>query len=243
VGVPDSLVDRLVGLSTLAGLRNYSCYEPLCFCAAWALVVVPWTARNFSVFHKLALITTNGGGTFYGGNNDIVLHDRAYLGSWISRTNLPVRPPVDAQADEVSNDQLEWRLGFAWVRGHWSQMSPLLCYKLGRFIMPAVESPNKNFVLLESVTYLPYALLVFFGLGKCLRMRRTYSSSSWLALHSIVLANLASTLIFYGSARFRDAIMPVLVIYAAIGLQWIADATLKSRGWNAPGWFVPRKEE
>jgi 4-amino-4-deoxy-L-arabinose transferase-like glycosyltransferase len=212
-------------------------------CAAWACVVLPWTARNVAVFHKLVSITTNGGATFYGGNNDIVLHDRAFLGSWISTTKLPGRPLIDAQPDEVSHDQMEWRLGFRWVRSHWSQMPLLFCYKLARFIMPAVESKNKNFVLLESVTYLPYGLLIFFGVGACWRMRRTYSGSRWLAMHAFVLGNLTSALIFYGSARFRNAIAPVLMIYAAVGLQWIATLTLKSGGWNAPGWFLPPREE
>lgn len=191
-------------------------------CGAWALPVLPWTVRNFAVFHKLVLITTNGGSTFYGANNDTVLHDRAFVGSWISTTKLPGRALIDAQPDEVSHDQMEWRLGFQWVASHWPQMPLLLCYKLGRFIMPAVESANKTFVLLESITFLPYAFLIFVGVFTCCRTPRKYSSSRWLAIHAFVLANLTSTLIFYGSTRFRDAIAPVLVIYAAIGLQWIA---------------------
>jgi hypothetical protein len=121
-------------------------------------------------------------------------------------------------------------------------MPLLFCYKFGRFIMPAVESPNKNFVLLESVTYLPYGLLIFLGMGACWRTRRTYSSSRWLAVHAFVLGNLTSTLIFYGSARFRDAIAPVLVIYAAVGLQLIAKLTLKPGGLNAPGWFFRQEK-
>jgi 4-amino-4-deoxy-L-arabinose transferase-like glycosyltransferase len=80
-------------------------------CAAWAFVVLPWTVRNFAVFNKLVLITTNGGSTFYGANNDIVLHDRAFLGSWVSTTRLPGRTLIDA--DEVIHDQIKWRLGFA----------------------------------------------------------------------------------------------------------------------------------
>jgi hypothetical protein len=146
-------------------------------CAAWALVVLPWTVRNFAVFNQLVWITTNGGSTFYGANNDIVLHDRAFLGSWVSTTRLPGQSLIDA--DEAVHDRIAWRLGFAWVRSHWSQMPLLFCYKIGRFIMPAVESPNKNFVVLQSITYLPYGLLIFLGMGACWRTRRTYSSSRW----------------------------------------------------------------
>ena len=196
-------------------------------CAAWAVVVLPWTVRNFAVFHKLILITTNGGSTFHGANNDIVLHDRAFLGSWVATNELPGRALIRAQPDVVSVDRMEWRLGFEWVGSHWPQMPLLLCYKLGRFILPAVESPNKKFVLLESVTYLPYGFLMLLGAFACWKTRRKYASSGWLALHAFVLANLASTLIFYGSARFRDAIAPALVIYATLGFEWIVKLTRK----------------
>src|SRR5581483_4163921 len=51
--------------------------------AAGALVLLaPWAVRNYDVHGRLVLIASNGGSTFYGANNDVVLHDRAYLGSW-----------------------------------------------------------------------------------------------------------------------------------------------------------------
>src|SRR4051794_13776592 len=51
----------------------------LAFCAC--LVVAPWALRNYRVHRRVVLFTTNGGSTFYGANNDTVLHNLAYLGS------------------------------------------------------------------------------------------------------------------------------------------------------------------
>src|SRR5262249_60480337 len=54
-----------------------------------AAVVVPWTYRNYHVHHRFVPVATNGGSTFYGGNNDRVVNERRLFGSWVSTTELP----------------------------------------------------------------------------------------------------------------------------------------------------------
>ncbi len=84
-------------------------------------VVAPWTWRNYVVHHQFVLIATNGGWTFYGSNNNIVLHNRRFLGRFAPPYLLQQRAVVNAMP-EVSLDRLEWRLGIAWVRAHWASM-------------------------------------------------------------------------------------------------------------------------
>jgi len=187
----------------------------LLFALGTAAIVLPWTLRNRAVHHHWVLMTTNGGSTFYGANNDITLHGRHFLGSWIATNYLPGRKAIDATPDEYSHDRLEWKLGEDWVAAHPFDLPLLVCYKISRFWLPDWSSPNSKAVLMQMVGYTPIGILILLGLAAS--WRRTMPA--WLAVHGVLAATLFSTVIFYGSARFRDAIAPALMIYAAYGLE------------------------
>ena len=92
---------------------------PCClFAVTFLAVVLPWTYRNHEVHGHAVLVATNGGSTFYGGNNDRVVDwsQPRGLGYWFSTTELPQRELIDAQPDEWSHDQMEWKLGKDWLR-------------------------------------------------------------------------------------------------------------------------------
>jgi len=189
------------------------------FIAAF-LVMAPWTVRNYLTFHQFVLVATNGGSTFYGANNDRSLHERAYLGGWLSTLDLPGRDMIEAAPDEVSREKVAWRLGISWVRTHLADMPQLAGYKLIRFWLPDVSSPNRKFVILQTVCGIPFTLLVLLGL--VFSFRAPYRNAvEWWPLDAVVVSNLLNVIIFYGSPRFRDAITPVLMVYAALGLHAI----------------------
>jgi 4-amino-4-deoxy-L-arabinose transferase-like glycosyltransferase len=196
---------------------------------AFAIVIFPWALRNYEVHHHLVLIATNGGSTFYGANNDVTLHDKRYMGLWIATNYLPYRKEIDATPDEYSHDQLEWTLGKSWVSAHVVDLPLTTFYKMGRFWLPDWASANRKFVLMQFAGYTPFGILILVGLAISLRPLRRAASPPWLAIHGILAANLFSSIVFYGSGRFRDSITPVLMIYAALGLaQLIAWVSRKS---------------
>jgi heme A synthase len=51
--------------------------------------------------------------------------------------------------------------------------------------------------------------------------------------HGIIAATIITALIFWGSPRFRDANLPLLMAYAAVGLQTILPGKLTAAcaGW------------
>ena len=181
-------------------------------------VLAPWAARNYTVFHHLVLGTTNGGSTFYGGNNDVVLDNPHYYGSWISTVELPYRNLIDATPNEVAHDKEEWHLGIQWVEGHERSMSLLLFYKIVRFSLPDIGSANKKYVMLQLIGGTPLLILAMVGSIRCLR-NRSYWTEGWFIAHGILAATVVTALIFWGSPRFRDANLPVLMAYAAVGMQ------------------------
>jgi Dolichyl-phosphate-mannose-protein mannosyltransferase len=183
-----------------------------------AVVIVPWTLRTSMVHGRFVAIASNGGSTFYGGNNDRVLHEPRLWGGWVSTLHLPGRDRVDAQPDEVAHDDMEWELGLAWCRAHWTSLPVLAFFKLARLCLPDVASANLTYDLLQLVAYTPFLLLYLFSLPTLLT-RPELRTLPWFTLHLIVLANILTALFFWGSPRFRDANTPLLMAYAVVGAQ------------------------
>ncbi len=181
---------------------------------ATVIVVAPWTMRNFRVHGQLVLVATNGGSTFYGGNNDVVAAKTKAIGTWVSTRKLTGRELIDATPNEVAHDKLEWQLGRAWLHEHPSQVPLLMSAKVARSLLPDVDSPNRKYVLLNLVGYTPYLLLMLVGIARCV-LHRELRSNKWVVIHGTTIA---TALIFWGSPRFRDANLPVLMVYCAAGV-------------------------
>jgi hypothetical protein len=191
---------------------------PALLAAAFACVLMPWTLRNYQVFDRFVLVATNGGSTFYGGNNDVVLQDPAEYGAWVATNYLPGRDLIEAEPDEVSHDKMEWHLGLQWVREHGSSLPRLFFFKLARLVLPDLSSPNRTYVLLQGVCTAPFLLLFAAGAFACLR-DRSYWTAPWFAVHGTLACTVVTTLVFYGSTRFRDANAPLFMLYVVIGLR------------------------
>ena len=198
--------------------RRYCMPALIALTVAFFATVSVWTARNFRVHGRFVAIATNGGSTFYGGNNSLVAHEFTRLGSWVSTGKLPGRDAIEATRDEVAHDRMEWSLGLDWVRRHPSLMPQLLLAKAIRFMGPDIDAPKPLYIIFTLLTVIPFMVLYTLGAIETLR-RPEYWTAPWLLLHGVFLATLATALIFWGSPRFRDSITPVLMIYAAVCLK------------------------
>lgn len=183
-----------------------------------------WTARNYRVHHAFVLVSTNGGSTFYGGNNDTVLRVPQFMGAWVATTHLPGRAQIEAAPNEYLHDQVEWQLGKQWVRSHLAMMPVLIAMKLVRFVLPEIDSENKKFVLLSVVTYLPFLPLWILGFRELREKERL--SPGWFLVHAAVATTLITAVVFWGSPRFRDAVAPLLMLYAACGVERVVSQHL-----------------
>ncbi|MGD0199375.1 MAG: hypothetical protein ABSD27_01345, partial [Bryobacteraceae bacterium] len=184
------------------------------------VVVLPWTVRNYVVHGKLVWIATNGGSTFYGGNNDWVISSIRHYGGWVSTRGLP-GASEDLAKDEVERDRSQWRRGKQWVQSHIRWMPALLAAKYVRLWLPDIDSPNRAYVWLNVVCTTPFLLLILAGQ---LRMTRSaqWWSPSWLVLHGAGATTAVMALITWGSPRFRDVNATLLMVYAAVAVVWIA---------------------
>jgi 4-amino-4-deoxy-L-arabinose transferase-like glycosyltransferase len=222
------LVPVLLGL--LVGhqvrVRRLRPLAPVVLVVAFLAILLPWTVRNYLAHDRLVLVATNGGSTFYGGNNDLVLSELRYLGNWVTTVKLPGRDLIEATPDEVSHDQMEWQLGWQWCRQHLRSLPLLWLYKFCRLWLPDLDSANRSYVLAQVLGYSPF--LVLFVLGLVRRLRYGWSTP-WLVIDGALMATILTGLIFWGSPRFRDANAPLLMAFAALGWQVIVLRKTKSR--------------
>lgn len=184
-------------------------------------VVLPWTMRNYKVHGTLVLVATNGGSTFYGGNNDWAISNVRNYGAWVSTRLLP-GADADALKAEAERDRSQWQRGKQWVRTHLAWMPLLVTAKYVRLWLPDISSRNRAYVLLQLVCTTPFLLLVLLGQFRMLRAARWWTPA-WLVLHATGLTTAFVALLFWGSPRFRDANASLLMLYAAVALEllWI----------------------
>lgn len=175
----------------------------LAMCAA---VVAPWTLRNVRVMGSPVLIAANGGSTFFGANNGLVVSEPALRGVWVTPRRLA---PEDSGLAEIERDRVQWRRGVAWLIDHPGEWPALMFWKLARLALPDWESANQKYVLLGWITTLPVLALTYAGIA---RLRNP-------ALDATMLATVVTALIFWGSPRFRDANLCVLAVYAGVACE------------------------
>jgi hypothetical protein len=180
------------------------------------LVVAPWTYRNWQVHQHPVLIATNGGSTFYGGNNDRIIREWRLWGSWVSTTDLPQRELIDAAPDEVAHDAVEWRLGRQWVAEHPGGALLTAPLKLARLVLwlPDFDG-GRWFYLARAAGYLPFLALMLAGAWRGLR-QGWINSPRWWLIHVALAATAVTAVLFWGSPRFRDANTPLLMVYAGL---------------------------
>jgi len=118
---------------------------------------------------------------------------------------------------EVVQDHIQWRQGIQWLQANILAIPAIIIMKLGRFVLPDVESSNKMYVVVSVTGYLPFLALWLAGIPKLIRYGATLPK--WLVLHLAFAATVFTAFVFWGSPRFRDANPPLLMIYAACGAE------------------------
>ena len=179
-----------------------------------ALVVAPWTARNYAHYGRLVFVASEGGVTFWTGNHPLAIGEGDMAANPdLKRASLALR----AQHPELSEEQMEpvyYEEAFAWIRSHPWQWLSLEIRKIFYLVVPVGPSyqlHSTRYYVASLVSYgvlLPAAIAGFWRLGS----RRRTVPGLWLLGGSAVLVSL----IFFPQERFRIPVIdPVLIICAA----------------------------
>jgi len=189
------------------------------------LMLVPWTIRNYRVFHAFVPFQTEGGDTLLGSYNRIVAFNPDYYGYWVYPVSeLPeYRDQITAPNNEVIRDHVETRLALEWTRNHPEKWWYLVESKFRRSLTPFLQ-PHAPLLYRAAMLVSWGPVLVLFALGFfpiAIYFLRT-NKPGWI-LHLGVFHFVFTALIFYGASRFRYPVEGLCIILACATLVWICE--------------------
>ncbi len=187
-----------------------------------ALVVAPWTIRNYRVLGAFVPVSTNGGYTLYAANNP----DATGLA-------MPM-PPVPGELGEVSRDHLRMRAALTWIVTHpirWAELATAkVAYTWGTTSsVMAVVSADRLPTRVEDACK---ALLnVTWGLLFVWCAVATFRQHAWaragLVPGLLLLAYVFALHLFY-EAHSRHHVPVLTVLCVIAGLAWAGPSTGES---------------
>jgi 4-amino-4-deoxy-L-arabinose transferase-like glycosyltransferase len=193
-------------------------------CLATALVVLPWTVRNWSAFDRPVLISTNDGVTLAGSNCGPTYHGRD-VGSFTTSCIEPARFP-----DDEAQQAAAYRSDAASYAGDHAGRVPVVVavrvLRLWGLYQPtrlAYDAQNRRLAVQEAGVVFSYLLIPLAVFGALVLRRRREPLSILLAPILLVTITCALT---YGGLRLRHAAEIPLVVLAATGAYALARGRL-----------------
>lgn len=208
------------------------------------VLIAPWTVRNYLVSHTFIPVATGDGTVLLGAYNDQILNNPTYNGTWIDP--LKSRPDVAKPFPlytctppcEVARENAYKDAAVQWIKGHLSIMPHLLALHFTNLWQQATREadlPVDRFPGQRSSQIVqrmmetfptPVFILALVGLAVTLLKWREL-----LFLYTIIALTIAQALYFYGSARFRAPIEPILIILASGTLWWLTSSQEGTLRW------------
>ena len=223
-----------------AGAARRAFKAGLAALAAALIVLAPWTVRNYLVQQQFILVSTNGGFTFWVGNNPFTTGsgfevNSTPLDQFLSVPHDPYQPelivdkrpyplPRDIQnhvatLNEVALDQSLYRAGWQFIQTDSVRWEALLLEKLKGFLW--FRSNIGNFYTEAWTGYYQvlYAVLLCLAVpGIVLSLRRW---RSYTLLYLLILFYGFTYLAFHIQTRFRWEIELYLILFAALSVTTI----------------------
>ena len=178
-----------------------------------ALVIGPWTVRNYRHYGRFVLVATDGGVTFWTGNNalargegDMAANPELKLASQALRAAHPTR-------DEEAMEPVYYRDALQWIRSHPLAWVGLELKKVFYLLVPIGPSYRIHSPLYFWGSVLPYALLAPLAVAGVWRLRGRLGRARgfWLLLGSAV----AVCLVFFPQERFRIPVIDSAIVLGA----------------------------
>jgi Dolichyl-phosphate-mannose-protein mannosyltransferase len=179
----------------------------------FAVVLTPWTIRNWSAFDRPVLIATEGGETLAGANCEVVYHG-SRIGTWSFNC-----AQFDGSGNEAAELNAAGRRGVEYALDHVERVPLVMAARVGRtwglwhpFAVPEGRSAWVQRIG-EAIFYVLVALAAY---GVVLLRRR--GVAVWIVLAPFVTVTLTS-LLAYGQIRFRHSAELSLVVLAAVAMD------------------------
>ena len=179
--------------------------------AVAALIILPWTLRNYRVTGAFIPINSNGGWTFYLGNNpttddNLTALEQGTANGWIPPQDAYL-PFADLALTDVSaREQRASALARQFIADHPAQFLRFALRKLIIFWRPYPH-------LIDKITWIPLAIFGVIGLLGSLTQWRRH-----LLIYALFGSSMLIPIFFTSMPRFRAPLIPFVIIYAAFAL-------------------------
>ncbi len=196
------------------------------------VMLVPWTVRNYEIFHSFIPFQTGGGDVLLGSYNRVVASDPLYYGYyiWPESDLLDYRRQIIAPNNEVIRDHVETQLAIEWIRNHPEKWWYLVGTRFRRSLTPFLE-PRSPLLYRVGTLASWGPILVLFALGffpSAIYFLRT-NNPGWL-LHLGVFHFVIISLLFFGYARYRFPVEGLCIILASATIVWLCEH-ISRRKW------------
>ncbi len=193
-----------------------------------ALVVGPWTIRNYVHHGRLMIVASDGGVTFWTGNHPLAIGDGDMAANTaIKQDNLRLRADHPGLTEEAM-EPIYYREAFTWIAAHPVAWLGLEARKLFYLVVPIGPSYTLHSTryLVASVASYGVVLVLALAGAASLGRRLGRTPGLWMLAASAVL----TCLVFFSQERFRIPILdPALVVLGGAGLAALADRARLSR--------------
>jgi 4-amino-4-deoxy-L-arabinose transferase-like glycosyltransferase len=190
------------------------------------LTTVPWSLRNYSLYHRFILVAPRTWTEILGGNNPVVATDPKYAGYCIWYTQVPGWEHKFDGVPQIEREVVAKQLALQWLSENKDKWGYLLRSKFIRFWSPFLHQDNRANRLIMLLSWGPVLIFLipafFVTLVKFLQERHP-----GLLLHLFILSNLAIALIFYALPRLRYPMEPFCIILASGTVIWLWDRVFR----------------
>ncbi len=229
--------------------REVGWYRVVIMAAGCLLAVLPVTVHNLAVGQDFVPVSSNGGFTFYQGNNRLAVgtlahppevyqfqRDGRYLTGIANQERFEQEYAEETAGRVLRPSEVSgfW-LGraFGWIAKNPGDCVVLLVRKLV-LALSDYESPSNYSFDLELETVWPLRLMVVrFGLFLALATIGFVVARSWRhwPAYAVIIGAFAALLLFYVSARYRVLAVPALAIIGGNGVVVLWKRIRARRGW------------
>lgn len=211
----------VVALTLSPGSARFKTTGALIAIAAGLIVVAPWLARNYAVIGS-AVLNTNGGFNLYLGNNP------AATGLFVSIADTPRGPTWSAlrKEGEYRASQTLRQEAIAWIQEHPGRFAELALRKALLFWKPPIHEgkgqPTRGEAMIRRLWLAQYLLIV--GAAVCAMLLPALRTRQTAVLLLAVAGYTAVHMVFYVIYRYREPVIPLLCVLAALAIEraWVA---------------------
>ncbi len=197
------------------------------------LLLAPWTMRNYLVTRTFVPIAVGDGKVLIGSYNDMIIQRPEYLASWVkpweSRPSVyHLFPDNCAGACEVTREDAYKLDAEHWVKTHLNEMPRLLTLhfiNLWQIDTQEADLAINRFSYQRSSQLVVFMMRILTPLVFLLAAIGLFATRKrWpelLFFYLLIAVTIAESVYFYGMARFRAPIEPLLIILSAGTICWV----------------------